>query len=514
MHPCTHSAYIISLNSKYVNNKNGHKTTPNLHFLRFITIQKSTTGKRILRVLELGHIIHFKELIMKNDLTTGSITIKLLAFAFPLMLGNLFQQFYNLADTFIVGKFIGNNALAAVGSAYTLMTFITSIILGLAMGSGAYFSIQFGRGDYDSMKRGIFQSFIFIGILTLIINIGVYIFMFPIIRFLNIPPEVSDYIRTYLTVIYLGLFATFLYNFFASLLRAVGNSKVPLMFLSASVILNVVLDILFVAVIRLGVHGAALATIVSQYVSGIGLTVYTLKKFPELKPQARHMDLDLSALASILSLSLLTCLQQSIMNFGILMVQGLVNSFGPAVMAAFTIAVKIDTLAYMPVQDFGNAFSTFVAQNYGAGKFDRIRRGFISSAILVLVFCIIVSLLVVAFSEPLMAVFTDKTEDPDRTAEVIQIGAEYLKIEGSFYFGIGFLFMFYGYYRAINRPGISVILTIASLGTRVALAYYLSGLSLIGVFGIWVSIPIGWILADIIGVVFLFLTRPKARAAA
>ena len=181
------------------------------------------------------------------------------------------------------------------------------------------------------------------------------------------------------------------------------------------------------------------------------------------------------------------------------MVQGLVNSFGPVVMAAFAAAVKIDSFAYSPVQDFGNAFSTYVAQNYGAGKDERIRRGMKDAVLGAFVFCFVISVLVVGFARPLMAMFLDKN-----SAEAVAVGVGYLRIEASFYFGIGLLFLFYGYFRAVNKPGISVILTIVSLGTRVLLAYVLSSIERIGVTGIWMSVPIGWILADMAGMWFYF----------
>lgn len=184
------------------------------------------------------------------------------------------------------------------------------------------------------------------------------------------------------------------------------------------------------------------------------------------------------------------------MNFGILLVQGLVNSFGTTVMAAFAVAVKIDTIAYMPVQDFGNAFSVFVAQNYGAGKTKRIRDGMRRSLRSVTAFCLLVSAVVFYFAESLMSVFVS----PDSTG-VIAVDAHYLRIEGAFYLGIGLLFMLYGYYRSIDRPQMSVLLTVCSLGTRVILAYTLSRIAWIGVTGIWVSVPIGWILADAVGTV-------------
>ena len=186
------------------------------------------------------------------------------------------------------------------------------------------------------------------------------------------------------------------------------------------------------------------------------------------------------------------------MNLGILMVQGLVNSFGTAVMAAFAAAVKIDSFAYMPVQDFGNAFSTFVAQNYGAGKKDRIRQGTASAVKLSCVFCFVVSALVFIFAAPLMRIFIEASR-PD----IIEIGVGYLRIEGSFYFGIGILFLLYGYYRAVNKPAMSVVLTVISLGIRVGLAYVLSAVPAIGVKGIWAAVPIGWILADLTGLIYM-----------
>lgn len=441
---------------------------------------------------------------MNGDLTTGNITIKLLKFAFPLMLGNVLQQLYNVVDTFVVGRVLGKEALAAVGSAYTLMTFLTSILIGLCMGSSAYFAIQFGRKDSDRLLKGIFQSFILIGVLTIILNIAVFAYVNRIIQVLQVPVEIQALMRTYLIGIFIGIPAVFFYNFFASLLRAIGNSTVPLLFLCISVVLNILLDILFVVVYKWGIWGAAAATVFSQYVSGIGLAVYAYVCFPNLRVGRRQMKWNADILKEIFGLSFLTCLQQSVMNFGILMVQGLVNSFGTVVMAAFAAAVKIDTLAYMPVQDFGNAFSTFVAQNHGAGKEERIWKGIKSSVFCVFVFCIIISFLVCLLAKPLMGIFIDAAD-----IDVIQTGVDYLRIEAAFYFGIGFLFVLYGYYRAVEKPGMSVILTVCSLGTRVVLAYVLSGIPFIGVTGVWAAIPIGWLFADIVGVWYYFVSVRK-----
>lgn len=433
----------------------------------------------------------------KNDLLSGNVTSAMLRFAAPMLLGNLLQQFYNIADTLIVGRLLGSEALAAVGSSYTLITFLTSIILGLCMGSGAVFSILYGARKHEDMKSSFFASFVFIAAVTLCITILVLIFTDPILHLLKIPDAIMTDTKGYLTVIFYGIGFTFLYNYFACLLRALGNSMAPLLFLGISTVINITLDLVFILALHSGVAGAAWATIIAQGISAIGITIYTYRQIPMVHLQRRHLRLQSSIIRRISGYSLITCLQQSIMNFGILMIQGLVNSFGVQVMAAFATAVKIDSFAYMPEQDFGNAFSTFIAQNYGAGQSKRIRSGIRSALWTVLLFCIATSILVYSFAPQLMEIFVRSSE-----TEIIAIGVKYLRIEGACYLGIGILFLLYGFYRGINRPGMSVILTIVSLGTRVLLAYITSSIPSIGLIGIWWAIPIGWFLADLIGILY------------
>lgn len=432
---------------------------------------------------------------MNENLTKGPVMGSMLRFALPMILGNLLQQCYNVADTLIVGQFIGPDALAAVGSSFTLMTFLTSILLGLCMGSGAVFSIRCGQGDEKGLKEGICASFLMIASLTVVLNTLAFVFIDTILTFLKVPDEIWGLMRDYLVVIFYGIAATFLYNYFASLLRAIGNSVIPLIFLAISAVLNIVLDLWFVLGLDRGVVGAAEATVISQYVSGVGIAIYTWMCCPQFRVRPRDFQIRLSCVREIASFSILTCVQQSVMNLGILLVQGLVNSFGPTVMAAFAAAVKIDSFAYMPVQDFGNAFSIFIAQNFGAGKTDRIRKGIRSAVLTSVSFSLIISLAVFIFAEPLMSLFIDAGE-----TAVISEGVRYLRIEGAFYALIGILFLLYGLYRALGKPGMSVVLTIISLGTRVALAYALSALPFFGVTGIWWSVPIGWFLADLLGV--------------
>lgn len=327
----------------------------------------------------------------------------MLLFAIPMILGDLLQQCYNIADTLIVGKFLGRNALAAVGSSFTLMTFLTSIILGLCMGSGALFSMRFGEGNEKALRENLCASFFFIAFVTVLLNILSFLCLDSLRTFLQVPLEVWSDMRSYLFIIFLGIPAVFLYNYFSSYLRAIGNSVVPLWFLAVSAILNIILDLWFVIGLHLGVGGAAEATV--------------------------------------------------------------------------------------------------IAQNYGAKKNDRIRSGLKSAVCISMAFCIVISAFVFIFAKPLMSIFVDANE-----IEIIQEGVRYLRIEGAFYCGIGCLFLLYGLYRALGRPGMSVVLTVISLGTRVVLAYILS--SIVGVCGIWWSVPIGWVLADFTG---LFYYKVKKK---
>lgn len=415
-----------------------------------------------------------------GDLTTGGITGTLLRFSIPMIAGSLLQQCYNIADTIIVGRFIGAEALAAVGSSYTLMVFLTSILIGLAMGSGTIFSLRFGAGDSDGLKKSITASFILIGGISVLLIAAAFATLDPVLEWLQVPADVIDPMRDYLWIIYWGIGFTFLYNYFAALLRAVGDSVSPLLWLACAAVLNIGLDLLFILRFNWGIEGAAAATVISQAVSGIGLGIHTIVTRHGMLPSRQECRVDWKVLKTIAAFSSLTCIQQSVMNLGIL-----------------------------AVQEFGNAFSTFIAQNYGAGRKDRIRQGTVRAVLIMSAFSIAVSAIVFIGAVPLMQVFVS-----GRETEIIRAGAEYLKIEGAFYIGIGLLFILYGYYRAVCRPGMSVILTVLSLGTRVALSYILAPIPGIGETGIWWSIPAGWALADLIGIIYYFHLRHRQAASA
>lgn len=432
---------------------------------------------------------------MQKDLTEGPIVRRLLLFSLPMTAANLLQQCYNLADTMIVGRFIGDEALASVGSAYTLMVFITSILLGLSLGSSALIANYYGAGKSEKMHTTIASSFIVIFLLSLIITVVSLFALDWIIGILNTPEELEEMLREYLFWIFLGLAGVFLTNYFSCLLRSVGDSVTPLVFLSLSAVMNIFLDLYFIISLSWGIAGAAIATISSQYSAGFGLLIVTVARNGNLIPSLDEIRKWRKEIRSVLSYSFLTSAQQSVMNFGILMVQGLVNSFGVSVMAAFAAGVKIDSFSYLPTQDFGNAYSFFISQNSGKGQRDRIRKGTRIAVLITVMFSLCISLLVNITAPWLIGIFFSNPGN-----EIISIGVSYLRVEGSFYALIGMLFLFYGYFRADGRPSVSLILTIISLGLRVLLSYTFA--PLFGYWSIWVSIPIGWAVADLAGLFF------------
>ena len=433
---------------------------------------------------------------MERDLTRGSIRKGLILFSLPLIAGNLLQQCYNIVDTWVVGRYLGSVALAAVGSAFSLMTLLTSLLLGLCMGSGVVMSQLYGQGDREGLRRAMGNAFVGIAAAALALELAAFALLDSLLAWMRVPAEAAADLRGYLAVVFWGIGFTFLYNFFATALRSVGNSAAALWFLLCATIINIVLDLWFVTGLGWGVEGAALATVIAQAASAAGIVLYFLLKMGDLRPGLRHLKPDGGLLKRIAVVSVLTGAQQSIMNFGILMIQSLVNSFGVNVMAAFAAGVKIDAFAYAPAQDFANGFATFVAQNAGASRADRVKRGLREAAMMSLGFCALVSAVVGIFAAPLLSIFIDPAQ-----RDVMAVGMHYLRTEGLCYVGIGLLFLLYATYRGLERAGMSIVLTVISLGLRVVLAYWLAPSW--GLDAVWWAIPIGWAVADAVGLAAL-----------
>lgn len=441
---------------------------------------------------------------MITDMTRGNPTKTLIAFTFPMLIGNIFQQLYNIVDSVVVGRFIGKDALAAVGSSFMLMNFFSFVIIGLCMGAAVVYSYYFGEQNYSNLRKTIFISFLTIGIFTIVLSIVLIFTTGGMLKLINTPESIFADSERYLKVIFSGLIFVYLYNGCSALLRSIGDSRTPLYFLILAAIINIVLDLLFVIVYDMGIFGVALATIIAQAVSSILCLVYAFVKIPFIRLSREDLVFDKEIAKTVGKFSFLTSIQQSIMTFGMVCVQGIVNTFGANTIAAFAAAGKVDSIAYLPVQDFGNAFATYVAQNKGAKRNDRIIKGVKSAVMTITIFCIVLSILIYTNAGNLMRIFVNANE-----TGVIKLGIEYLRIISIFYILIGFLFMFYGFFRGIGELNISLILTIISLGTRVLMAYVLSSIPSIAQRGIWWSVPIGWALADSIGFVMYKKMKKK-----
>lgn len=429
-----------------------------------------------------------------NDLTIGKPLQQIIKFAIPMMIGNLVQQCYNIVDAVVVGKVVGSEGLAAVSGSFTVIVFLSSIIIGLTMGAGVVYAQYFGAKDRQKLKQAISMGSISILIVTMILEVGSLYGLKWILRCMQIPVHIEEMTKSYLGIVLGGMIFVFLYNTMSCILRAVGDSRTPLYFLILSAVINIGLDLLFTIKLELGVKGVAIATVIAQGISALCCMVYGYKKLGFLKFKASDLKWDGSIFKQTAQYAVLTSIQQSIMNFGILMVQGIVNSFGVTAMAAFGVVNKIDAFAYMPVQDFGNAFATYVAQNKGAEKAERIKEGVRYAIRLIVIFCILISIIVLVKGRALIGIFVPSSE-----VLVIETGIQYLKIVAPCYMLIGVLFMYYGYYRGMGQAAMSIVLTIISLGTRVILAYGLATIPHIGLKGVWWAIPIGWALADVVG---------------
>ncbi len=433
-------------------------------------------------------------------MTSGNPSKLLIKFTIPMLIGNLFQQLYNIVDSVIVGRYIGKNALAAVGSSFMAMNFFSFVIIGLTMGAGVVYSYYFGKKDYPMIRKSVFTAFSFIGLFTLILSVILYIYTDSILTWMNTPEAIITDSGTYLKIIFAGLFFVFLYNAMSSLLRAMGDSVTPLIFLALSALINIALDLYFVRVVGMGVEGVAYATVIAQGVSSLASLIYGFYKLPDIRLQKDDMVLDTKLAKHVGKYSIMTSMQQSIMTFGMLVVQTYVNKFGPDVIAAFAAGGKVESIANLPMQDFGNAFGTYVAQNKGAKNEERIYEGFNSSIKIIVIFGIFISLVIRLNAASLMKIFVNANEK-----NVIMIGSEYMSVLSVFYTFLGFLLMFYGYYRGLGQLNTSLYLTIISLGTRVIIVASLS--AKLGRQVIWWAAPIGWILADLVG--FLVHFRNK-----
>lgn len=425
-----------------------------------------------------------------KDMTKGNEAKLIFYFALPMLVGNIFQQLYNTVDSIIVGKFLGKEALAAVGTSFPIIFLLVSLIMGITMGATILISQYFGAKDMEKVKKTIDTAYITLFMASIILTIIGLIIGGPVLKLMKVPPEIYQQSKEYLDITFIGLIGMFGYNSMSAILRGLGDSKTPVYFLIVSSIINIVLDLLFILQFNMGVGGAAWATIISQGISFVWSVMYLNKNHTVFKINVNAMKFDKEIFYKSVKLGLPGGIQQMVFSLGMMTMQGLINSFGGVTMAAFAAASKIDSFASMPIMNFGAAISTFVGQNIGANKPERVKKGLTTTLIMSTVMSIAISVVLIILGTPLVKLFTNDSS-------VVVEGLNYLYRVTPFYFVIGAMFIINGVVRGAGEAIFPMIASILSLWlVRLPVAYLLS--PSLGSNGIWWAIPIAWTFGFII----------------
>lgn len=423
-----------------------------------------------------------------KDLTSGSETKAIVAFALPMLIGNVFQQFYSMVDSIVVGNFVGTAALAAVGTSFPVIFMMISLVMGLTMGTTVLVAQYFGAKDTAKVRASVDTGYITLFWAGLAMSIIGVLVTDHVLRAMKVPADVFAEASTYLRIIFAGLLAMFGYNAISAILRGLGDSKTPLYLLIAASALNVGLDLLFVVAFGWGVAGVAWATVISQGASFVGGIVYLNSRNEYVRLDLKGLRFDKDVFRHSLRIGLPTGIQQTMVSLGMMALTRIVNGFGTATMAAFSAASRLDAFASMPAMNLSQAMSTFTGQNMGAGKTERVKRGHLSAVAIGAGISLAVGALVIAFGKPLIGLFT-------KDAEVMAIGARYLAIVGMTYFLFSTMFINNGVMRGAGDSFIPMINTLLALWlVRIPCALWFSGPLGMGVDGLWWSIPAGWLM--------------------
>ena len=438
---------------------------------------------------------------MNKDLTTGKPEKVLWQFCLPLFGSIIFQQLYNIADSFVAGKFISDNALAAVGNSYEITLIFIAFAFGCNIACSVLAALFFGAKQYKDLKTAVYTALISSCVICAALMLVGTLCCDSLLRLIKTPEEVFADSKLYLDIYIYGLPFVFLYNVATGIFSALGDSKTPFIFLACSSTSNIAVDILFVTAFNMGVAGVAWATFLCQGISCVLALVVVFRRFAKIPTEGKVKIFSWNHFGRFAVIAIPSILQQSFISVGNIVIQGVINSFGSGVMAGYSASVKLNNLVITSLTTLGNGISNFTAQNIGAGKPERVKQGIREAALLSLSFCAVVSALVFLFARPLLTLFIDPGE-----REILAVGVHYLRVEGVFYVGIGLLFLLYAIYRGLERAGMSVVLTVISLGLRVALAYAFA--PHFGVTAIWLAIPIGWFIADAVGLIRLKAALP------
>lgn len=422
------------------------------------------------------------------DMTKGAITPQIIHFTLPLIIGNFFVLTYNAADSVIVGRFIGAHAMAALGAASPVMNIMLFLIIGICLGMSVLMGNFFGKGDLVNLKKVISTSLITGGLFTVVIVILGFFFSHSILSLMNTPAEIIDDATSYLQIIFVGLIFTFIYNVYASTLRSMGNSKVSLYFLGASAVLNVVLDLLFVAVWKQGIVGAALATVIAEAAAAIFCILYVRIKIPFLRFRENEFVFDGDLLRVIVGYSFVAAMQQITLHLGKILVQGAVNPLGVFAIAAFNAVTRIDDFVMIVQQNISHGITGFLAQNKGKGNFSRIRKGFLVGVKLEVIYSLIMMVFIFVFAKELMILFIGRGIGE---SQVVEAGVHYLKLMAFLYLLPGLTNVIQGYFRGLGQMKITLNATFVQIVVRVIAAYLIA--SYFGVKGFALACLLGWI---------------------
>ena len=428
---------------------------------------------------------------MKNttiNMTTGSPVKHILIFSLPLLLGNIFQQFYNLADSIIVGKFINADALAAIGVTSSITFLFFAICNGFASGGGILVSQSFGRGDTKEVKNYIANTGYIMIILPFVVGILAFLLADPILKLLDTPEDIFEDALLYIRLMCIGLLFVSIYNYVSSILRALGNSKTPLYFLIFSCVLNVLLDLLFVCVFKQGIFGAGIATLISQLASVILCLFYAFKFNEYFSFSTKDLQFNRTVFIQTIKLGVPLSLQFSLIAISCMALQRVVNAYGAVAVAAFTATSRIEQIIHQPYQTLSSALSTFCGQNYGAKKNDRVINGYKKTVLMMSIFTAVMVPLIQIFAEGISAIFVDEVE-------VINMSAKALRITSYFYFFLGMIYVVRGILNGLGDAFFALFNGIVEVIGRFTVPFILTAIPLFGLWGIWWSVGIVWFIS-------------------
>ncbi|MFA5528225.1 MAG: MATE family efflux transporter [Peptostreptococcales bacterium] len=411
----------------------------------------------------------------------------LLFFSIPMIAGNLFQQFYNMADSIIVGRFVSEDALAAVGASYSLTTVFIMIAIGGGIGSSVVISQYLGAREYGKMKTSIYTALISFAVLSMILFIFGIFANVRLLTLLRTPDNIFNDAVLYLEIYFMGLPFLFMYNILSSVFNSMGKSKIPLYLLIFSSIINVLLDLFMVIVMKKGVAGVAIATVIAQGISAVISFFILMKTVQAYETQKEEVHIfNIQILKKMFFISVPSVLQQSIVSIGLVLVQSVINSFGSPILAGYSAATRIESICIVPMIASGNAISTFTAQNLGAGQYERVREGYKAAYKIIISFSIIIALTIAVFYRPIISIFLDV----ESGTKAFNTGISYLRFIGYFFVLIGLKSITDGVLRGAGDMVVFTISNLVNLGMRVVIAFKFA--PIVGAQAVWYAIPIGW----------------------